>query len=406
MVTGSRTSIRPAGRAAPGEWHGERGAAMGWSRRAFIGGATSAAGLSLVPGAALAAVSREKTYGVIELSTSGMTVSVYKFDVERIASTGQLSGFERMAPRRTGRPYSVLASPLGPDAESAEVAEAVTTVAGYIESLKSEFGLEPREIAVLVSSGLVDFSAERVGQFASGLRERTGFEADLISSREEARLAFDWIVPRARRDKVLQFDIGSGNTKGGYYDRRDRRGQFFDMAVPYGTKTMAGAVKLRWPPTRTADFGPRSSEFYGDTVEPLLAPQITAAPLSAQRPQLCLTGGIVWASTVILHPQAIARGDPWVPLAPDHFATLLRLIETGTPYGGQLPASLSAEERQVVLDTLNAVRNTFNPHQLAAGAAIGDGLSRQLGFAEREQLYFASFANNTWASQYLIEKFS
>jgi hypothetical protein len=379
---------------------------MEWSRRAFIGGAASLAGLPLVPRAALAAPSREKTYGVIELSTSGMTVSVYRFDLETIASGGQLSGFERMAPKRTGRPYSVLASPLGPDAEPAETAAAVATVAGYIDSLKSEFGLGTRDIAVLVSSGLVDFSAERVERFAAGLRERTGFAADLISTREEARLAFDWIVPRDRRDRVLQFDIGSGNTKGGYYDRRDRRGRFFDLSVPYGTKTMAGAVKLRWPPTRTADFGPRSTEFYGDTVEPLLAPQLAGAPLSAQRPQLCLTGGIVWASTVILHPEAIARRDPWVPLAPDHFARLLALIEAGTPYGGPLPPALAADARQVVLDTLQAVRNTFNPHQLAAGAAIGDGLSRQLRFAEREQLYFATFANNTWASQYLIEKFS
>ncbi len=379
---------------------------MGWSRRAFIGGTATAAGLSLVPGTALAAPSRTKTYGVIEISTSGMTVSVYKFDRERVASSGDLSGFERMAPKRTGRPYSVLVSPLGPDAEPAQVAEAVTTVAGYIDSLKSRFELEGEDIAVLVSSGLVDFAQDRVIQFATELRTRTGFVADVISAREEARLAYDWIVPEARRDKVLQFDIGSGNTKGGYYDRRGRRGQFFDLAVPYGTKTLAGAVKLRWPPTRTADFGPRSSEFYADTFEPLLAVQMGAAPLAAQRPQLCLTGGIVWASTVILHPEATARGDPWVPIAPDHFARLLALIIAGTPYGGQLPASLSASERQTVLDTLNAVRNTFNPHQLAAGAAIGDGLSRQLDFADREQLYFASFANNTWASQYLIEKFS
>jgi hypothetical protein len=379
---------------------------MDWSRRAVIGGAASVAGLSLLPEIAFAAVNREKTYGVIEISTSGMTVSVYKFDRERIASGERLSGFERMAPRRTGRPYSVLASPLGPDADPAQTAEAVTTVAGYIDSLKADFGLATQDIAVLVSSGLVDFSAERVARFAAGLREQAGFEADLISSREEARLAFDWIVPRTRRDKVLQFDIGSGNTKGGYYDRRNRRATFFDLSVPYGTKTMAGGVKLRWPPTRTADFGPRSAEFYGDTVEPLLAPQIAAAPLMAQRPQLCLTGGIVWASTVILQPEATARREPWIALAPDHFARVLKLIESGTPYGGRVPESLTADERQVVLDTLEAVRTTFNPHQLAAGAAIGDGLSRQLGFAGREQVYFATFANNTWASQYLIEKFS
>lgn len=379
---------------------------MDTSRRAFIGGAASAAGLSLLPGAALAAISREKTYGVIEISTSGMTVSVYKFDLEKIASSNQMSGFERMAPQRTGEPYSAMASPLGPDADEAQIAESVDTVAGYIQSLKGDHGLAESEIAVLVSSGVADYSPERVERFTSELRTKTGFVADVVSVREEARLAFDWIVPRTRRDRVLHFDIGSGNTKGGYYDRLGPRGQFFDMSVPYGTKTMAGAVKLRWPPTRTADFGPRSSEFYGDTLEPVLAPQLAAAPLSAERPQLCMTGGIVWASTVILKPEAVARRQPWIELAPDHFTTLLGLIEGGTPYGGPLPAGLDDDERERVLGALNAVRNTFNPHQLAAGAAIGAGLSRQLHFDEREQLYFASFANNTWASQYLIEKFS
>jgi hypothetical protein len=379
---------------------------MASSRRAFIGGAAAAAGLTLVPLPSRAAIDREKTYGVIELSTSGMTVQVYKFDTETIAAGDRLSGFERMAPQRTGEPYSVIASPLGPDAEPAQVAESVNIVAGYIDALKMQFGLAEEDIAVLVSSGLVDFAQDRVQTFVTGLRERTGFVADVITAREEARLAFDWIVPQPRRDRVLHFDIGSGNTKGGYYDRRDRRAQFFDLAVPYGTKTMAAAVKLRWPPTRTADFGPRSSEFYGDTVESLMARQIGAAPETMQRPQLCLTGGIVWASTVILQPQAIARREPWIELAPDHFATLLALIVAGTPYGGRLPDTLTADERERVLDTLRAVRNTFNPHQLAAGAAIGDGLARQLRFAERDQLYFASFANNSWASQYLIEKFS
>lgn len=379
---------------------------MDRSRRTFIGGAAAAAGLTLVPRAVLAAPSREKTYGVIELSTSGMTVSVYQFDIETIADGERLSGFERLAPRRTGRPYSVLASPLGPDADPAQAEASVDIVAGYLESLKSEFGLHERDIAVLVSSGLVDFAADRVDHFTGALRRRTGFEADVISSREEARLGFDWIVPRRQRREVLHFDIGSGNTKGGYYAPLAGRSRFYDLSVPYGTKTLAGAVKLRWPPTRTADFGPRSTEFYADTLEPVLTPQLAAAPQSERRPQLYLTGGIVWASAVILQPEAIARRETWIEITPDHFATLLRLIEAGTPYGGPLPTDLNDDERALVRETLEAVRNTFNPHQLAAGAAIGDGLARQLRFAERKQIHFPTFANNTWASQYLIEKFS
>jgi hypothetical protein len=381
------------------------------SRRAFIGGAAAAAGLSLMPGPAFAAIRRDKTYGVIEIRASAMTASVYNFDLQSIAPSERLSGFERLAPRLTDKPFPEYeqASPLGPEADDARAAQSVDLVAGEIDTLKSRYGVEPQDVAVLVSSGLAESAPERVARFTAGLREKTGIAADVITVHEQSRLGYDWIVAPARRNEVLHFDISSGFTKGGWYDRRDRSGQFSDLSAPYGTKSMAGAVKLRWPTVRTADFGPRSAEFYRDTLEPALASQLEAAPPPAERPLLCLTGGIVWASTVILHPEEIARRQTWVDLAPDHFAAVLRLIENGTPYGGPLPASLTIEERQRALDALGHVRNTYNPHQLAAGAAIGDGLSRQLRFDERKRLFFAgfaSFAGNIWSSQYLIEKFS
>ncbi|HEY6815133.1 MAG TPA: hypothetical protein VI168_06305 [Croceibacterium sp.] len=384
---------------------------MAWNRRAFIGGAAGAAGLSLVPGTAFARIEREKTYGVIEIRASAMSVSVYRFDLANVAPSERLSGFQRMAPQLTGKPFpeSERPSPLGPEADDARAAQSVDIVVEYIEALKSLYGLQTPDIAVLVSSGLADSAPERVARFTAGLRERTGLAAEVITIHEQSRLAYDWIVAPARRNSVLHIDISAGYTKGGYYDRRNRSGEFFDLAAGYGTKSMAGDVKRRWPEVRTADFGPRSAEFYRDTVEPVLAPQIVAAPLAAQRPQLCLTGGIVWASTVILEPEAIARQQTWIDLAPDHFAKLLRLIESGTPYGGPLPASLSDAERERVRAALEEVRKTYNPHQLAAGAAIGDGLSRQLRFDERERLFFAgfaSFAGNVWSAQYLIEKFS
>ena len=383
---------------------------MDRSRRAFIGGAAAATGLSLLPVPALARISPEKIYGVIEIRASAMTASVYSLNLDNIGQTERLSGFDQMAPQLTGTPFpeAERASPLGPDADDARAAEAVDVVAAVIDTLKSQYTLDTHDISVLVSGGLADSAPERVARFTAGLREKTGIGADVITVHEQSRLAYDWIVAPMRRNSVLHFDISSGFTKGGYYNRRDRSGEFFDLAVPFGTKSMAGDVKRRWPETRTADFGPRSSEFYRDTLEPALAPQIVAAPLAAERQQLCLTGGIVWASTVIQHPQAIARGAKWVDLAPDHFAAQLKLIENGTPYGGPLPERLTADERQQVLNLLGHVRRTYNPHQLAAGAAIGDGLSRQLRFDERERLFFAgfaSFAGNIWVGQYLIEKF-
>lgn len=380
------------------------------SRRAFIGGAAAVAGLTLLPHQALARIKRDKTYGVIEIRASAMSVSAYTLDLANIAPSERYSGFDRMAPQLTGAPFpeAERPSPLGPDADDAQAAAGVDVVAGYIDEFKSRYGLDTPDIAVLISGGLADSAPDRVARFTADLKARTGIMADVITIHEQSRLAYDWIVAPVRRNKVLHFDISSGFTKGGYYDGRDRHADFSDMAVAYGTKSMAGDVKRRWPEVRTADFGPRSSEFYRDTLEPVLAPQIAAAPLAAEKPELCLTGGIVWASTVIQHPEAIARGQKWVNLAPDHFAALLRLIEGGTPYGGPLPAGLADDERARVRDLLDHVRKAYNPHQLAAGAAIGDGLARQLRADERERMFFAgfaSFAGNVWAGQYLIEKF-
>lgn len=381
------------------------------SRRAFIGGVAAAASLSLVPARTLGAIYRSKTYGVIEIRASAMSVSSYSLDLNSIARSVRRSGFDRMAPELTGAPFpeSERPSPLGPDAADVPVSQAVDNVAGYIDGLKSRHDLQSQDVAVLVSTSAVDASPERTAQFAADLLAKTGVKADIVSIHEQSRLAYDWIVAPMRRNRVLHFDISTGFTKGGYYASRDRDAPFSDIAVGYGTKSMAGDVKRRWPEVRTADFGQRASEFYRDTFEPLLAPQLVAAPLAAQLPELCLTGGIVWASTVILHPQAIARGQKWVELAPDHFARLLALIANGRPYGGPLPEDLNRIERDRVRELLEHVRKAYNPHQLSAGAAIGDGLCRQLHASERERLSFAglsSFAGNVWVGQYLLEKFS
>ncbi|ATP18776.1 hypothetical protein BV87_10430 [Sphingobium yanoikuyae] len=382
---------------------------MAWSRRAFIGAtAASVTGLSLIPGLiparANAQANRQKTYGVVEIRRGGMSVAAYRFDRDQLGRR-KLSGFERMAPEPTGKAFveTELASPLGPAADDAMAAQSVDIVAGHIDRLKSQHGLQTSDIAVLVSGGLIDFAPGRVEQFIAALPARTGITPEIISIKDQARLGYDWIVRPADRRNVMHVNIASGTIKGGYYDQH---GQFVALSAPYGAKTMAGAVKLRWPDVRTATVGQRASEFYGDTVAPVLAPQIATEPPPQQRPTVYLTGGIVTATAVIFRPKAILQPHHWVEMQPDDFANLLGLIASGTPYGGPLPATLTGEEGDRVRDALHRVRNSFNPHEMAAGAAIGDGLARQLRFDQRIRLALPQLAGTQiWVSQYLLEKF-
>jgi len=367
-------------------------------------GGLALAGAGLLPSGLLAAPDR-KRYGMIEISASGMTVSVYQLTRESLAGSDGMSGFERLAPQRDGEAYSVLASPLRPGADDSAADDTVELVAQHIAKLKSGAGIADADISVVASSGVASFSAPLIQLIRNKLLARTGLSLEVVSARQEARLAFDWIVPDRLRGQVLQLDIGSGNTKGGFYDRRGRRARYFDVSVPHGTKTMAGEVKFRFPEARTFDFFDRSGVFYADTVAPQFKPQLDAVPAIAKLPAVYLTGGIVWATAMILKPKEMAERRTWVALDAGDFARLGKLIADGTPYGAGLPDTLSTAEREWTVKAMKAVRNTFNPHQLGAGAALADGVARQFDFAGRKSLMFATFANNGWASQYLIEKF-
>lgn len=380
---------------------------MNLNRRDFIGGAASLAGAAALP-MPVAAAGTTRAYGMIEISASGITVSVYRLSREMLSPPPGISGFEWLSPRKLGDPYSVVASPLRPGADEAAASETADIVADHIARLKAryELGDADADIAVVASSGVASYSGALIDLLRRNVKARTGLDMDVVTPREEARLAFDWIVPERRRANVLQVDIGSGNTKGGYYDRSGRRGRYHDLSVPYGTKTLAGAVKKRWPSVRTDDFGARTAEYYEDTIAPLVQPQLAAAPETMSRPDIYMTGGIVWATATIVRPQDMAENRNWVRLAPDDFATLRRYVEAGTPYGPGLPGSMTEEHKARVRKALSAIRNTFNPHQLAAGAGLGEGLAKQLAFDRRRNILFATFASNSWSSQYLIEKFS
>lgn len=367
--------------------------------------ATAALSFGTASSVVMAAGPEAKTYGLIEISASGITVSVYHLSREMLAGNRAGSGFERLAPRRVGDAFSVLASPLRPGAEESAAQETVDLVAGLVQRLGQEQGLSASDIYVIASSGVASFSAPLIKIIGEKLRQRTGQTLDVITARDEARLTFDWVVAQRKRAEVALFDIGSGNLKGGIYDGGGRRAPFRDLSAPYGTKTTAGAVKLRWPEVKTADFGARAAAFYADTIAPLMSPQFDATPSVRRRQEIYLSGGIVWATAMILQPKRMAMKPVWLEMTRDDFARVSKLVADGTPYGVGLASEMSEAERTWVTKTMKTVRNTFNPHQMAAGAALGDGLVRQLDPDGSRRFVFPTFANNAWSSQYLIERF-
>ena len=343
-------------------------------------------------------------YGVIEIGSSGIKVAAYSFTNEVLADEATPgSGFERLAPKRDGESYPINTNIRNgtPD----DITQTVEATKSALARLVAR-GIDHSNILVVASSGVANPKSEAVfNDLKRQIKEQLNVDLQSVTVEEETRLSFDWIVLGARRSQVLLIDVGSGNTKGGYYENLGEPQQRFRyFSLPFGTKTLASKVKGLWPDDAVVLHAGESFKTDSD-LGPSLTRQIASAPGLVSKPRVYLSGGMVWATAMLTRPVGMAEKPSWVRLSSAHFAEVRTRIAVGKPYDVTLPATLSADKRAWIDKTLGNVRDTFSPDQLAAGAAICEGMAKQLEFGSRAAIFFANFALDAWSSEKLFETF-
>ena len=188
-----------------------------------------------------------------------------------------------------------------------------------------------------------------------------------LTAAREAELFLIGSVPRRLWIATSCIDIGSGNTKGGYYDSGRR---FHSFSLPFGTKTLANLIdnnrSLAIDTYR--DEAKRMIKAIADTA--VNVEFNTASPGLQQRKTVALGGGIAWAMTVYLHPEK--AGTTAVPLTLADAERFARLALTD--YQALIHPDLTAindplVQRKAETDISN-VQNQFNEKQLIAGSLL------------------------------------
>ncbi|RVT94816.1 hypothetical protein [Sphingomonas crocodyli] len=378
---------------------------MGLDRRELLERGLLLGGLlALAPHTGAEAASTDKKLGLIDISASGITTWVYQIAVANMTTQhAKLSGFQRLEPSKSGSPPPI-ALPLLDDVSAAGVAATVDLIAGRIDRL-IELKVKKTDIYLVMSSGVAQRVMPVLKQLARDVRARTGLPLATVTARDEARLQFDWLVAPFDRGRVFQFDVGSGNTKGGSYDRRGWKGHYADFSIPFGTKTLAAAVKERSPDVDVADFPARTREFYDQAIAPQLTRESAKSLGKLKNPRIILSGGAVWAATVISHPREMISGRDFIDISPDNLNQVIQSIQKGIFYG-IVPSDIQGDDRKKLLKMRENVRNVFNPHQLAAGVTLLACMCEQFDFDKAPKITFPTFSGNTWTSQFLLESSS
>lgn len=278
----------------------------------------------------------------------------------------------------------------------------------------NEYQIPSKRIFTVISSGVKmqaekDNKTEWIDRLISSFRQNTGEmnrQVELVDVEKEAKLSHLGIVPESRRYNTFLIDIGSGNTKGGFFPfGNDRDFRLFQLN--WGTKSTANATEKRLE-------GDNSLANYYKHLQRVLASAenseiIYAVNASGAYPlsdNIAVSGGIAWAVATLTHPEL--SDYTVVAVTYEELRDFCsNMYSKPEQYNSKtLTASIpKSENRETAAEEINRVHKVFDQRSLMAGGGLLLKIMRQFASAfETKTFYLVKNGQVGWVSAYVDEK--
>jgi hypothetical protein len=281
----------------------------------------------------------------------------------------------------------------------------------YDKALK-EYGIPDKRVFTVTSSG-VKMQAEKEGKtqwvntLIDSFRRRINEPAryvEVVDVLQEARLSHLGIVPDSRRYTTFLIDIGSGNTKGGYFPYGNTK-DFKLFQINWGTKSTANEVEKRCEDDKSVvNFNrhlPRVLSAAENSEIIYAVNESGSYPLSDN---IAISGGIAWAVATLSHPELIDNSV--VPVTYEEIVKFSeQLYSSHTSFSD---AAVTAAINDPTLDKTNIgrevkrVNQVFDQKSLMAGTGLLLKIMRQFkSIYESKQFYLVKNGQVGWISAYV-----
>lgn len=275
-----------------------------------------------------------------------------------------------------------------------------------------DYKIASKRVFTVISSGVKmqaekekksDWIANLITAFQQNIKD-PGRKVDVVDVMQEARLSHLGIVPNSRRYNTFLIDIGSGNTKGGYF--------------PYGNTTEFKLFELNWgtkSTTNAADKGLAEDKSLANYKRQLrmvlegaerndIIYQVNASGAYPLSDNIAFSGGIAWSVATLLYPEMI--GNSVVAVSYDDVVKFSETLFANY-------ASLSPEElvkkvtdptidKDIVMKEVKRVHSVFDQKSLMGGTGLLLKIMRQFkSVYESKQFYMVKNGQVGWISAYV-----
>jgi hypothetical protein len=285
-------------------------------------------------------------------------------------------------------------------------------MSGLYYTLINQYRIDPKFVYTVVSSGVkqqaekeqkTEWITNLVDSFKTKINE-PGREVDIVGALEEARLSHLGIVPEARRYNTFLIDIGSGNTKGGYFPNGNTK-YFKLFNVNWGTKSVANVTDKRCGEDKSLpNFYKQLYRVLSEAENSEIIYAVNESGSYPKSDNVAFSGGIAWSVATLMFPELIDNSV--VSVTFDQVQKFYDRLYTD--FNSVTEASLvknimdKTADKPAISKEIKRVHQVFDQKSLLAGTGLLLKVMRQFqSLYEGKQFYLVKNGQVGWISAYV-----
>jgi tetratricopeptide (TPR) repeat protein len=249
--------------------------------------------------------------------------------------------------------------------ESQAIEETAKAVKELYDLISTKHKVEKKNIYLVGSSAVAKATNREL--LTLKVKELTGQDLVFITKDDEVLFNVVGSIPANKIAKALSIDIGSGNTKIGYWDRANGRDNIIAVEIPLGTVSLSDAVSRAGDDPKAISNA--ADKVIKDEMSPKLRQEIQKRPGYRNRRPVYLVGGIVWAVATLTKPGNRSDFTKLTPADVDKFISGIKK-DPDAFLNPSLAHIKDPEARKWAEGQVNSVKDVFTPENMLSGAKL------------------------------------
>jgi hypothetical protein len=282
---------------------------------------------------------------------------------------------------------------------------------GLFTTAMKDYKIPSKRIFTAISSGVKmqaekDAKTEWISKLIKEFREKIDEPARdvaVIDVKQEALLSHLGIVPESRRYSTFLIDIGSGNTKGGYFPYGNTK-DFYLFQLNWGTRSVGNAADKRMEEDKSlSNYQRQLTRVLSQAENADIVYAVNSSGAYPLSDYIAFSGGAAWAAATLMHPELVDNAVISVTFE-DVLKFQERLYTNFSSYSDVNLAKTSADpaEQAAIAKASKTVHGVFDQKSLMSGTGLLVKIMRQFSsIYETKQFYLVKNGAVGWISAFV-----